>query len=56
MAMLDYWHPVLRGGELPRGRAVRVRLAGQPLALFREQKVREELTRERGQKNVATGL
>ncbi|MBS1562888.1 MAG: sugar isomerase, partial [Bacteroidetes bacterium] len=28
----------------------------QPLALFREQKVREGLIKERGQKTVATGL
>jgi len=35
MAMLDYWHPVLRSGELPRGRAVPVRLAGRAVALYR---------------------
>jgi phenylpropionate dioxygenase-like ring-hydroxylating dioxygenase large terminal subunit len=35
MSMLQFWHPVLHGRDLPRDRAVGVRLAGQSLALFR---------------------
>jgi phenylpropionate dioxygenase-like ring-hydroxylating dioxygenase large terminal subunit len=35
MGMLDYWHPVLRSRDLPRGRAVAVRVGGRALALFR---------------------
>ncbi|HJZ91035.1 MAG TPA: Rieske 2Fe-2S domain-containing protein [Gemmataceae bacterium] len=33
--MLDFWHPVLRSQDLPRGRAVGVRVGGRALALFR---------------------
>jgi phenylpropionate dioxygenase-like ring-hydroxylating dioxygenase large terminal subunit len=35
MPMLDFWHPVLRSRDLPRDRAVGVKLAGRSLALFR---------------------
>jgi phenylpropionate dioxygenase-like ring-hydroxylating dioxygenase large terminal subunit len=35
MGMLDFWHPVLRSHDLPRGRAVAVRVGGRALALFR---------------------
>src|SRR5262245_47912883 len=35
MGMLDFWHPVLRTRDLPRGRAVAVRVGGRSLALFR---------------------
>ena len=35
MAMLQFWHPVLKSRDLPRDRPVGVRLAGRDLALFR---------------------
>jgi phenylpropionate dioxygenase-like ring-hydroxylating dioxygenase large terminal subunit len=35
MDRLAYWHPVLPGRDLPRDRAVAVKLAGRSIALFR---------------------
>jgi phenylpropionate dioxygenase-like ring-hydroxylating dioxygenase large terminal subunit len=35
MGMLDFWHPVFRSQDVPRGGVVAVKLAGRALAVFR---------------------